>query len=59
LPWNAEIFLDLHGHHYHRHTASNYAIFDVATDNKINAPKNAPSPDEDEKTPAQPNQKPQ
>jgi tetratricopeptide (TPR) repeat protein len=49
LPWSAEIFLDLHGKHYHhRHTLSNYAIFDVATDNKINAPKNVPV--EDEKT---------
>jgi len=59
LPWSAEIFLDLHGKHYHhRHTLSNYAIFDVATDNKISAPKNAP-PQEEEKQPEDPNQKPQ
>ena len=54
LPWNAEIFLDLHGKRYHhRHTLSNYAIFDVATDSKISAPKNVPQEDSD------PNQKPQ
>ncbi len=54
LPWSAEIFLDLHGKHYHhRHTLSNYAIFDVATDNKISAPKNAP-PQEEEKAPEVP-----
>ena len=54
LPWNAEIFLDLHGKRYHhRHTLSNYAIFDVATDSKISAPKNVPQEDSDS------NQKPQ
>lgn len=54
LPWNAEIFLDLHGKHYHhRHTLSNYAIFDVATENKIGAPKNVPPEEVDQ------NQKPQ
>jgi len=59
LPWNAEIFLDLHGHHYHhRHTLSNYAIFDVATENKISAPKNVP-PTENDKQIVDPNQKPQ
>jgi hypothetical protein len=48
LPWTAEIFLDLHGHHYHhRHTLSNYALFDVATDNKISAPKNVPVENDD------------
>jgi hypothetical protein len=40
LPWNAEIFLDLHGHRYHhRHTLSNYALFGVGTMNKISAPE--------------------
>jgi len=58
LPWTAEIFLDLHGHHYHhRHTLSNYALFDVATDNKISAPKNVPV--ENDEKPQDPNQKPQ
>ncbi len=59
LPWTAEIFLDLHGHHYHhRHTLSNYALFDVATDNKISAPKNVPV-ENDDKPQTDPNQKPQ
>jgi len=59
LPWTAEIFLDLHGHHYHhRHTLSNYALFDVATDNKISAPKNVPVEDND-KPATDPNKKPQ
>jgi tetratricopeptide (TPR) repeat protein len=59
LPWTAEIFLDLHSHHYHhRHTLSNYALFDVATDNKISAPKNVPVED-DEKRSTDPNKKPQ
>jgi hypothetical protein len=58
LPWNAEIFLDLHGRHYHhRHTLSNYAIFEVATENKIGPPKNVP-PDDDNKTAPDPNRKP-
>jgi len=59
LPWTAEIFLDLHGHHYHhRHTLSSYALFDVATDNKISAPKNVPV-ENDDKPQTDPNQKPQ
>jgi len=59
LPWTAEIFLDLHSHHYHhRHTLSNYALFDVATENRISAPKNVPV-DDDDKTPTQPNKKPE
>jgi tetratricopeptide (TPR) repeat protein len=57
LPWNAEIFLDLHGHHYHhRHTLSNYVLFGVDTNNKISAPKNVPPPEEEKPVP---NQKPQ
>jgi tetratricopeptide (TPR) repeat protein len=59
LPWNAEIFLDLHGHHYHhRHTLSNYAMFGVETNNKISPPKNMPPP-EDEKPATEPDRKPQ
>jgi tetratricopeptide (TPR) repeat protein len=59
LPWSAEIFLDLHGHHYHhRHTLSNYAMFGVETNNKISAPKNAPPP-EDEAPATDQNKKPQ
>jgi tetratricopeptide (TPR) repeat protein len=59
LPWTAEIFLDLHGHHYHhKHTLSNYSVFDVATENKIGTPKNAPPENEDKPAP-EPNQKPQ
>lgn len=46
LPWSAEIFLDLNNHHYHhRHTLSNYAMFGVDTNNKINNPRNAPPED--------------
>ena len=59
LPGTAEICLDLHGPPYpHRHTLSNYAIFDVATENKISAPKNVP-PAEDGKSNPEQNQKPQ
>ena len=58
LPWTAEIFLDLHSRHYHhRHTLSNYALFDVATDNKISAPKNVPV-ENDDNSQTDPNQKP-
>jgi tetratricopeptide (TPR) repeat protein len=52
LPWYADMYLELHGHRYHhRHTLSNYALFAVDTNNKINAPK--------EETPKEEKQKPQ
>jgi len=38
-------------------TLSNYALFDVATDNKISAPKNVPV-ENDDKPQTDPNQKP-
>ena len=45
LPWYAEMYLQLHNKRYHhRHTLTNYALFSVDTDNKINAPKDAKKP---------------
>ncbi len=40
LPWYAEMYMQLHNKRYHhRHTLTNYALFSVDADNKINAPK--------------------
>jgi len=40
LPWNAELYMQLHGKRYHhRHTLTNYALFSVDTDHQISAPK--------------------
>ena len=44
LPWNAEMYLELHGKRYHhRHILSDYMLFGIDTTNKIGAPKNAPN----------------
>lgn len=40
LPWYAEMYMQFRGKRYHhRHTLTNYALFSVDTDNKVNAPK--------------------
>jgi hypothetical protein len=40
LPWNADMYLELHRKRYHhRHALSHYALFAVDTRDKINAPK--------------------
>jgi hypothetical protein len=39
LPWYAELYLQVHGRRYHRHTLTNYALFSVDTDHQISAPK--------------------
>jgi hypothetical protein len=45
LPWYAEMYMQLHGKRYHhRHTLTNYALFSVDTDNKIDAPKGTKKP---------------
>jgi tetratricopeptide (TPR) repeat protein len=50
LPWHADMYLELHGHRYHhRHTLSNYMLFTVDTNNKVNAPKDAP-PEQEKQT---------
>lgn len=47
LPWYAEMYMQLHNKHYHhRHTLTNYALFSVDADNKINAPKEPQSNDQ-------------
>lgn len=39
LPWHADMYFELQGKRYHhRHTLSNYVLFDVNTTNKISAP---------------------
>ncbi len=44
LPWQAEMYFELMGHRYHhKHTLTNYLLFDVDTKNKIKAPP-APPP---------------
>lgn len=43
LPWNAEMFMELHGKRYHHtHTLRNYMLFSVDTANTIAKPKQAP-----------------
>lgn len=40
LPWDAEMFMELRGKRYHhRHYLSDYQLFEVDTNNKINKPK--------------------
>ena len=42
LPWDAEMFMELRGRRYHhRHYLSDYQLFEVDTNNKINKPKEA------------------
>jgi tetratricopeptide (TPR) repeat protein len=44
LPWDAEMFMELHGKRYHhRHSLSDYRLFEVDTSNKINKPKESPA----------------
>jgi TolA-binding protein len=39
LPWQGEMYFDLMGRRYHhKHTLTNYLLFDVDTKNKIKAP---------------------
>ena len=44
LPWYADMYLELHGKRYHHnHTLSNFSLFAVDTNDKINLPKNVPT----------------
>jgi len=44
LPWYADMYLELHGKRYHHnHTLSNFSLFAVDTNDKINLPKNVPA----------------
>ena len=46
LPWQGEMYFDLMGRRYHhKHTLTNYLLFDVDTKNKIKTPP--PPPDQD------------
>ena len=39
LPWDADMYFDMQGRRYHhRHTLTNYVLFDVDTRDKIRAP---------------------
>jgi hypothetical protein len=57
LPWYADMYLELHGKRYHHsHTLSNFSLFAVDTNDKINLPKDAPPPEENPRqTPPQSN----
>jgi tetratricopeptide (TPR) repeat protein len=45
LPWHAEMYFDLMGRRYHhKHTLTNYLLFDVDTKSKIKAPPVPPEP---------------
>jgi Flp pilus assembly protein TadD len=47
LPWNAEMYLELHGKRYHhKHVLTDYMLFGVDTSHKINAPKGVPAEQE-------------
>jgi TolA-binding protein len=42
LPWYAEMYFDLQGKRYHhRHTLTNYVLFNVDSENKVSAPAGA------------------
>jgi Flp pilus assembly protein TadD len=46
LPWQGEMYFDLMGRRYHhKHTLTNYLLFDVDTKNKIKAPPALPDQD--------------
>ena len=46
LPTQGEMYFDLMGHRYHhKHTLTNYLLFDVDTKNKIKAPPVPVEPD--------------
>ena len=46
LPWHGEMFFDLNGRRYHhKHSLTNYMLFDVDTKNTIKAPSAAPERD--------------
>jgi len=50
LPWYADMYLELHGRRYHHnHTLSNFSLFAVDTNDKINLPKDLPPPQENPK----------
>ncbi len=50
LPWNAEMYLEIHGKRYHhRHFLTNYLLFGVESSDKVSRPKNVPP--EDQPTP--------
>jgi len=50
LPWYADMYLELHGRRYHHsHTLSNFSLFAVDTNDKINLPKDVPPPAENPK----------
>jgi len=52
LPWYADMYLELHGKRYHHnHSLSNFSLFAVDTNDKINLPKDAPPPEEKPKQP--------
>ena len=43
LPWDAEMFLELHGKRYHhKHFLTDYMLFGVDTSHKISLPKGVP-----------------
>ena len=45
LPWNAEVYIELHGRRYHqKHCLADYLLFEVDTNHKINDPKESPLP---------------
>jgi hypothetical protein len=54
LPWYADMYLELHGKRYHHsHTLSNFSLFAVDTNDKINLPKDVP-PQQDNPKPTPP-----
>jgi len=43
LPWSAEMYMELHGRRYHhKHSLSEYLLFEVDTNHKISKPKEPP-----------------
>ncbi len=47
LPWHAEMYFDMQGRRYHhRHTLSNYVLFNIDTQDRIKAPPIPREPDD-------------
>jgi Flp pilus assembly protein TadD len=46
LPWSAEMFMELRGHRYHhRHSLSDYTLFEVDANHRIGKPKESVPPE--------------
>jgi tetratricopeptide (TPR) repeat protein len=48
LPWNADMYMELHGHRYHhQHYLTDYLLFEVDSNHKLGKPKEPPPAPDD------------